>query len=313
MDIDVQLHKPVLIDEVISQLSIRPEGKYIDCTFGRGGYSASILSLIGDKGQVVALDRDPDAISYGHQNFKDEQRLTLIKSDFAKIGTIAVTLGLVGLVDGVVADLGLSSPQVDNANRGFSFMRDGPLDMRMNPDEGMSAEQWLAKADETEIADVLWRYGDEKQSRRIAKAIKLCYPHNPITTTKQLADLVTTIVPFKGSSKKHPATCTFQAIRIFINEELKQLELLLQSLLGIVNIGGRIVIVSFHSLEDRIVKRFFRSLCVVSRLPKEIPVVNNLVVPNWKLYGKPIYASQAEVSANPRARSAVLRCIERVG
>ena len=305
-------HKPVLIDEVLKLIVADTNGKYIDCTFGRGGYTEGLLAQLSERGTVVAIDRDPDAIAFGLERFSKESRLHLIQSDFARAAAIATTLEMEGKVSGVMADLGLSSPQVDNADRGFSFMRSGPLDMRMNPDEGVSAAQWLERASAEEIADVLWKYGEERQSRRIARAIKECYPENPIKTTAQLAELVAKIIPFKASVKKHPATCTFQAIRIFINDELKQLEVLLSSLLSVVKVGGRIAVVSFHSLEDRIVKRFFRSLCIAPRIPKEIPVIDDSIKPNWKLCGKPVFASAKEVSENPRARSAVLRCIERV-
>ncbi len=307
----VNFHIPVLCEQALQLLVTQRGGCYIDCTFGRGGYTRELLSRLSDAGRVIALDRDPDAIEYGMKYLQDE-RLQLKYSDFAQVDKIVTQTHLEQLVDGAVADLGLSSPQVDNASRGFSFMYDGPLDMRMNNREGINAAQWLQRASEQEVADVLWKYGEERRSRKIAKVIKSQYPHNPIKSTKQLADLITTVVPFNPKHKKHPATCSFQAIRIFINDELGQLEKLLHNLLGILKVGGRIVVVSFHSLEDRIVKRFFKSLCVAPRLPKELPVIDNLIRPNWKLVGKPIYASESEVTANPRARSAVLRCIEKV-
>jgi len=297
--------------EVLDGLDIRPDGIYIDCTFGRGGHSKAILEQLGVEGRLYALDQDPDAEEAGRVLERDEQRFGFERGSFAMLGLFAKRRGLSGKVNGILFDLGVSSPQLDDARRGFSFLRDGPLDMRMDTQSGTSAAQWLSEASMEEIAGVLWKYGEERFSRRIAAAIVRQRETRPLETTAQLADLVAGAVPFR-EKHKHPATRSFQAIRIAINHELDALESALESVIDVLAAGGRLVVISFHSLEDRIVKRFMRDMSRGDDFPPDLPVTVRQLNPRIRTVGKALRPAPGEVEANPRARSAVLRVAERL-
>jgi len=304
-------HTPVLRDEVLAGLAIRPGGRYCDGTFGRGGHTAAILGALGPSGRVVAIDRDPDAIRAGQRRFEGESRLTLVRGSFGPLEERVRAAGIEGELDGVLLDLGVSSPQLDEARRGFSFMQDGPLDMRMDNEAGQSAAQWLAKAGEREIAAVLSELGEERFARRIARAIVAARAVEPILGTGQLAAIVAAAVPTREPGK-HPATRTFQAIRIHVNRELEQLEQALPQAVRLLAPGGRLCVISFHSLEDRIVKRLIRREEQGDPVYAGLPNVPAHARPRLKRVGGKVVASEAEVSANPRARSAVLRIAEKV-
>ena len=280
-------HTTVLLDEAVNGLNIRPDGIYIDGTFGRGGHSRLILSQLGEEGRLLAIDRDPQAI--------------------------AVERDLIGKIDGILLDLGVSSPQLDDAERGFSFMRDGPLDMRMDPTRGQSAAEWLQTAEEADIAWVLKTYGEERFAKRIARAIVERNREQPMTRTKELAEVVAAATPVKDKFK-HPATRTFQAVRIWVNSELEEIEQALKSSLNVLAPGGRLSIISFHSLEDRIVKRFMRENSRGPQVPAGLPMTEEQLK---KLGGRQLRAlgklmpGEEEVAENPRARSSVLRIAER--
>jgi 16S rRNA (cytosine1402-N4)-methyltransferase len=306
-------HLPVMFAEALQQLAIKKDGVYLDCTFGRGGHSQGILNLLGVQGRLLAFDRDWDAINSDYAKaMQQDERFTLIHGCFSELENTIAEQGLLGKVDGILIDLGVSSPQLDNPDRGFSFLRDGPLDMRMDGLAGVSAQQWLASVDEKQLVKVLFEYGEEKFARRIAKAIVETRAKSPITTTRQLAELVEQAVPMR-EKHKHPATRTFQAIRIEVNHELDELTHILQQSLNVLNTGGRLVVISFHSLEDRIVKRFFKNESGAKynpgRLPiKEVDMKKGLL----KKIGKALMADSQEVAENPRSRSAVMRVAERV-
>jgi 16S rRNA (cytosine1402-N4)-methyltransferase len=302
-------HRSVLLDVAVDELVTRADGRYVDGTFGRGGHSRLILSRLDAEGRVLGIDKDPQAIAVADELAAEDQRFTRHHSSFAELDGALDQQGW-PQVEGVLLDLGVSSPQLDDASRGFSFMRDGPLDMRMNPDQPPSAAQWLAEADEKEIAYVIWRYGEEKFSRRIARLIVERRVEEPITTTRQLASLVAEAVPRK-EKHKHPATRTFQAIRIFINGELEDLEQGLASAARRLSPGGRLVVISFHSLEDRIVKRFMRDLAKGPKIPKGVPVTADQERSEYRLIGKASKANEQEIQDNVRARSAVMRVMER--
>jgi len=304
-------HTPVLRDEVLAGLAIRPDGCYCDATLGRGGHTAAILGALGPAGRVVAIDRDPDAIRAGRRRFEGEPRLTLVRGSFGPLEERVRAAGVEGELDGVLLDLGVSSPQLDEASRGFSFMQDGPLDMRMDNEAGPGAAQWLAKAGEREIAAVLGELGEERFARRIARAIVAARAVEPIVRTGQLADIVAAAVPTREPGK-HPATRSFQAIRIHVNGELEQLEAALPQAVRLLSPGGRLCVISFHSLEDRIVKRFIRREEQGDPVYAGLPDVPPHARPRLKRVGGAVVASEAEVAANPRARSAVLRIAERV-
>lgn len=304
-------HTAVLLDECIDGLAIRPDGIYMDGTFGRGGHSAAILAALGPEGRLYAVDKDAAAVAYGREHFADDARLRLDQRSFADLLAYAKQQGVAGKVDGLLLDLGVSSPQLDDAGRGFSFMQDGPLDMRMNRDAGQSAAEWLAEASAADIARVLKEYGEERFAKRIAHAIVASRDEQPITTTGQLATLIAQASPVHDKHK-HPATRSFQAIRIFLNKELEDLQALLKDSLELLAAGARLVIISFHSLEDRIVKRFMADAARGEQFPKGLPVPDSARKPKLRLVGKAIRASEAEVAANPRARSAVLRIAERL-
>ncbi len=303
-------HQPVLLKQVLESLRVKPDGIYIDGTFGRGGHAAAILEKLGPEGRLLAFDKDPDALAHAADRFSGEERLLMREGSFGNLATEVSALGWQGRVDGIMFDLGVSSPQLDDADRGFSFQQAGPLDMRMNPRAGISAAEWLAQAPEREIADVLWKYGEERFSRRIARAVVNSRDESPITTTLQFADLIKASAPSR-ERHKHPATRSFQAIRIFINRELEDLEEALPQAVEALAPGGRLAVISFHSLEDRIVKRFIRDQHRGPQLPPDLPVIPQGYAPKLKPVGKPVRAEAAEVDGNPRSRSAVLRVAER--
>jgi 16S rRNA (cytosine1402-N4)-methyltransferase len=303
-------HRSVLLDSAVDLLVNDPEGVYIDGTFGRGGHSRLILGKLGQSGKLLGIDKDPDAIQVARDLAADDARFQPFHGSFAELSAAAEAQGWMK-VNGVLLDLGVSSPQLDDAARGFSFMRDGPLDMRMDPGQAPSAAQWLAEADEKDIAYVIWRYGEERFSRRIARLVVERRKEAPLETTHQLASLVSEAVP-KKEKHKHPATRTFQAIRIFINRELEDLEAGLNAAVEKLMPGGRLVVISFHSLEDRLVKRFMRDLARGPRLPKGVPVTAEQEASVFRLIGKANKADTGEVSDNVRARSAVMRVLERI-
>jgi len=304
-------HTPVLLDEVLAGLSVKADGRYCDATFGRGGHAAAILAQLGPAGRVCAIDRDPDAIAAGRERFAADSRLALVRGSFGRLEERVRAAGWEGELQGVLLDLGVSSPQLDEAGRGFSFMQDGPLDMRMDNESGLSAAQWLARAGEREIADVLFKLGEEKFSRRIARAIVAARAETPIVTTRQLAGIVAGAVPTREPGK-HPATRAFQAIRIHVNRELEEAEAALPQAVNLLAPGGRLCVISFHSLEDRLVKRFMRREAQGDPIYAELPNVPPHARPRLKLVGGAVMPSDEEVARNPRARSAVLRVAERV-
>ena len=303
-------HVPVLLGPVLQGLKIKPDGCYVDGTFGRGGHSREILKQLGDAGRLIAIDRDPQAIAAAPASLTADPRFELIRGEIAQFETFMDERGLVGKVDGLLFDLGVSSPQLDEADRGFSFMRDGPLDMRMDPDSGRSASEWLATVDEQELKHVLRKYGEENNASRIARAIVQARAEAPISRTAQLARIVEEAAPKRGQ-KKHPATKTFQAIRIAINGELEQLEAVLAQSVGVMRKGARLCVISFHSLEDRIVKRFMRDASRESEQYRGMPSVPAEFQPKLRTIGKAISATNEEIDANRRARSARLRIAER--
>ena len=305
------IHKPVLLNEVIAGLAIKPDGIYIDGTFGRGGHSEAILAQLGAEGRLLAIDKDPQAIANGRERFGDDARFSMERGSFAKMQAFITERGWQGKVSGIFMDLGVSSPQLDDPQRGFSFLRDGPLDMRMDPDTGLSAAQWINSATEKAIADVLFQYGEERFSRRIAKAIVSERQVAPFITTGHLAAVIARANP-AWQRDKHPATRCFQAIRIFINNELADLITCLENALDILAPGGRLLVISFHSLEDRIVKRFMRRQAKGDELPVWVPVTNDQLKPKFRLSGKAIKPAREESIQNPRARSAVLRIGEKL-
>ncbi len=306
-------HLPVMFAEALQQLAIKKDGIYLDCTFGRGGHSQGILNLLGENGRLLAFDRDWDAINSDYaQAMQKDARFTLIHACFSELENAVANEGLLGNIDGILIDLGVSSPQLDNPERGFSFLRDGPLDMRMDGLAGVSAEQWLATVDEAYLVKILFEYGEEKFARRIAKAIVETRATTPITTTRQLADLISQTVHTR-EKHKHPATRTFQAIRIEINRELHELTDVLQQSVRVLNKDGRLVVISFHSLEDRIVKRFIKNESGAKYNPSKLPIKEvDMAKGLLKKISKALVAEPQEVVQNPRSRSAVMRVAERV-
>jgi 16S rRNA (cytosine1402-N4)-methyltransferase len=304
-------HRPVLLAEVLKGLCIHPGGVYVDGTFGRGGHAGAILQELGPEGRLLAMDRDPDAVQSAELQYGADPRFEIEHGTFAMLGQVVAERQLQGRVDGLLLDLGVSSPQLDDAARGFSFSDDGPLDMRMDPGAGQSAAQWLAEAGEQAIVDVLKVYGEERFARRIAGKIVETRKEQTIQTTRQLAELVADAVPVRERNK-HPATRTFQAIRIYINRELEELESVLAQVPDVLAVRGRLAVISFHSLEDRIVKRFIRREYQGEQLPPDLPVAAPLHRPRLKPLGKAIRPGRDELEHNPRARSAVLRLAERL-
>lgn len=308
---DSREHIPVLLGESMQALGVRADGVYVDATFGRGGHARAILERLGPDGRLLAADRDPDAVAAGAALAAAESRLTLRQARFGELARLVHNAGLSGRVNGLLADLGVSSPQLDSPERGFAFSAEGPLDMRMDPSVGASAADWLAAADERDIARVLKDYGEERFAKRIARALCSTRCESPITTTGQLAALCERAVPTREPGK-HPATRTFQALRIQVNAELDELRALLAGACDLLAAGGRLVVISFHSLEDRIVKRFIRDESRGTSLPKGLPVTDDQVPRRLKPIGGAVRPGDDEVRINPRARSAVLRAAERL-
>ena len=304
-------HVPVLLGPVLEGLDIKANGCYVDGTFGRGGHSRAILERLTADGRLIAIDRDPQAIASAPEALRSDPRFELIRGESAQLEKFIEERGLSGSVDGVLLDLGVSSPQLDEAGRGFSFLRDGPLDMRMDPETGISAADWLARVDEKELKRVLKTYGEERSAARIARAIVSARDEAPIRRTGQLAKIIADAAPSHGD-RIHPATRSFQAIRIVINEELEQLRAVLEQSVNVLRRGGRLCVISFHSLEDRLVKRFIRESSRESEQYRGMPAVPPEYRPKLKPVGKLIEATAAEIAANRRARSARLRVAERL-
>ncbi|MCJ8170687.1 16S rRNA (cytosine(1402)-N(4))-methyltransferase RsmH [Atopomonas sediminilitoris] len=310
---DSHQHISVLLEPSIEALSLVAGGCYVDGTFGRGGHTRAVLAQLGEQGRVLGFDKDPQAIATGQALASEDARFAIVQRSFAEMADELAVRGLAGHVDGVLLDLGVSSPQLDDASRGFSFLQDGPLDMRMNPDAGVSAAEWIAVADEEEIARVFYQYGEERFSRRMARAIVQRREQAPFTHTLDLAEVIKEANP-AWEKGKHPATRAFQGLRIHVNQELEDLERGLEAALDVLAVGGRLAVISFHSLEDRIVKQFMRKQVKGEQdnLPRNLPVRLEPFQPRLKLMGKALKASDAEVRANPRARSAVLRIAEKL-
>jgi 16S rRNA (cytosine1402-N4)-methyltransferase len=304
-------HYSVLLDESMNALNIQQDGYYIDGTFGRGGHASVILKNLKEQGNLLVVDKDPDAIKYAENLFQGDKRVAIKHGSFKSLKNYTDEIGWTGKVNGVLLDLGVSSPQLDNAERGFSFKADGLLDMRMDTTTGLSAAQWLEKASEQEIAKVLKDFGEERFAKRIARAIVTEREIKAITTTARLSKIVAEANP-RWEKGKDPATRSFQAIRIFINNELGDLELILDSILELLAPKGRLVIISFHSLEDRIVKRFFKKQAKGDNFPKGLPVMVSQLNPDVKIIGKAIKASKQELEKNIRSRSAVMRVAEKL-
>jgi len=305
------VHTPVLLREVLAALDIRAGGRYVDATFGRGGHSAAILERVGPQGAVIAFDRDPAAIAAGRERFANDGRMTLVSSAFSRLSAVMAEMGLTGAIDGVLLDLGVSSPQLDDASRGFSFMQDGPLDMRMDDSTGTSAADFVAKATEHDIARVIRDFGEERFAKRIARAIVNARREAPIVRTAQLSDIVARSIPTREPGK-HPATRTFQAIRIQVNQEFEEIRAALAGSLAALAPQGRLCVISFHSLEDTLVKRFMQQHSQEDPVYAGLPDVPAHARPKLKRIGKAIHPSEEEVAANPRSRSSVLRVAERV-
>ncbi|MDT4289851.1 16S rRNA (cytosine(1402)-N(4))-methyltransferase RsmH [Methylomonas sp. MO1] len=305
-------HQTVLYEEALAQLNIKPEGIYLDCTFGRGGHSSGILKLLNSTGRLLALDRDMDAIASDEaKRLSEDSRFSLHHASFADLSAVIEQQGYTDKVDGILMDLGVSSPQLDNAERGFSFLRDGPLDMRMDSNHGLSAADYLARVEEKELVRVLFEYGEERFARRIANAVVSQRQQQSLQTTLQLAKLIENSVPFRDKHK-HPATRSFQAIRIEINQELEQIKTGLKQALDVLAPGGRLVVIAFHSLEDRIVKRFIRDQAGPKTNPGKLPIKEqDIEQGQLRKIGKSIRAQQQELQQNPRARSAVMRVAEK--
>ncbi|MDH5444882.1 MAG: 16S rRNA (cytosine(1402)-N(4))-methyltransferase RsmH [Gammaproteobacteria bacterium] len=303
-------HQPVMLEEALAGLAIKPNGTYLDGTFGRGGHSGAILHEL-EQGRLIAMDKDPLAIATGEKLMSQDARVSIHHGSFASLKQVVQDADCLGHVDGILLDLGVSSPQLDEAERGFSFQQDGPLDMRMDPSRGLSAAEWLATAKEQDIASILKEYGEERFAKRIARAIVKARLEAPINTTKRLASIVAAANP-KWEKGKDPATRSFQAIRIFINQELEDLKTCLGSVMDVLAPGGRLVVISFHSLEDRIVKRFIREQTKGDQYPLDLPITHVQLQVKMKAIGKAIKPGRDEIEINPRARSAVMRIAEKL-
>ncbi|MWV11626.1 16S rRNA (cytosine(1402)-N(4))-methyltransferase RsmH [Pseudomonas sp. R-28-1W-6] len=306
-------HITVLLDEAVDGLAVRADGCYLDGTFGRGGHSRLILERLGPDGRLLGFDKDPLAIATGNALAAEDGRFVVVQRSFAELGEEVAQRGLAGRVDGILLDLGVSSPQLDDAARGFSFLNDGPLDMRMNPDAGVSAAEFIASASAEEIARVFKEYGEERFAKRMARAVVERRALKPFERTADLAAVLTEANP-AWEKGKNPATRAFQGLRIYINNELGDLEAGLDAALESLAVGGRLVVISFHSLEDRIVKQFMRRHAKgeADNLPRDLPIIPKAFEPRLKLLGKPQFASEAELNANPRSRSAVMRVAEKL-
>lgn len=307
-----QKHLPVMLDEALQGLEIQPEGIYLDCTFGRGGHSKAILDRLCGDGKLLAIDKDSEAVNSSvAMTLGKDSRFKIVQESYACLQQIVDKRGWNGKVMGILMDLGVSSPQLDSAGRGFSFLHSGPLDMRMDTHKGLSAADWLANVKASELTEVLKLYGEERFARRISYAIVAEREQAPIVNTRQLADIITDAIPFR-EKHKHPATRSFQAIRIYINHELDDLRVGLQQAVNVLKIGGRLVVISFHSLEDRIVKRFFRDEQRGGDFSKYLPIPTEASEPRLTKIGKAIQPSTMEVENNPRARSSIMRVAERI-
>ncbi len=306
-------HRPVLLDEAVAALAVKPSGLYVDGTFGRGGHSGAILDRLAEGGRLLAFDKDPDAVAAARARYGQDKRFSIVRGSFAMLRQVVETQDLSGKVNGLLLDLGVSSPQLDDPRRGFSFQHEGPLEMRMDPDSGVSAGEWLQQVSEEELSRILRDYGEERFHRRIARAIVEARREAPLHSTTRLADVVAAAVP-RREKHKHPATRTFQAIRIHLNRELEDLRTVLDAVPDVLAIGGRLVVISFHSLEDRVVKRFIRAQQKgeLDELPPGLPVASEPFRTRLRAIGKPVRAGEAEVRDNPRARSAIMRIAERV-
>lgn len=303
-------HQPVLLEEAVEALQIKPDGIYLDGTFGRGGHSRAVLARLTEQGRLLSLDRDPDAVAAGAELAKEDSRFCIDQGNYAEMERHVLAWGFEEGLDGILLDIGVSSPQLDDPDRGFSFMEEGPLDMRMNPNEGVSAAEWLNEASEREMARVFWEYGEERFARRIARSIVMTRQQKRLETTAQLAQLIEGTVG-RREKNKHPATRCFQAIRIHVNNELANLEDGLAAAIRWLRPGGRLVVISFHSLEDRLVKRTIREAARPGVVRRNIPE-HPAHTPTIKAVGKAIRPSERELSANPRARSAVMRIAEKL-
>lgn len=305
-------HSPVLLDEALHALHIRVDGHYIDATYGRGGHSGEIVSRLGPHGSLVVLDRDSDAVRDAQHRFAADKRVRIAKLAFSMLRRFIDDLGLVGRVNGILFDLGMSSPQLDDPSRGFSFRLDGPLDMRMDKDAGISAAKWLATASETEIARVIREYGEERFARRVARAVIRERNIAPIDSTGRLTEIVARAVPTRETGK-NPVTRTFQALRIHINGELDELRDALPQAMEVLAPGGRMVVISFHSLEDRVVKQYMRAEARGEQVPVGLPVRDDQITRRLRIVGRALRPSPSEIQRNPRARSAIMRVAERTG
>lgn len=304
-------HSPVLLDKVLENLVISPNGIYVDATFGRGGHASGILERLGPQGKLFAMDKDPSAVLCARQKFSHDKRFVIQQGSFAELKTFLTPFAVTGDISGVLLDLGVSSPQLDDAARGFSFMREGQLDMRMDTTRGVTAAEWIATVSESVLANVLWEYGEERFSRRIAHAIVQARESAPIGTTLQLANIIKIAHP-NWQPGKHPATQSFQAIRIFLNQELEDLKKGLAAAYDVLALQGRLLVISFHSLEDRIVKQFIRGYekgpeAALRRLP-----IKNTFQPKLKSIGQAIKPDAEEIAHNPRSRSSILRIAEKL-
>jgi len=304
-------HRAVLLNEAVAALAVKPAGVYVDATFGRGGHALKVMEGLDQSGRLLAIDKDPEAVAVAQQQFGVDARFLIQQGSFAMLSQLVEAQGLTGKVSGVLLDLGVSSPQLDDASRGFSFRNDGPLDMRMNPDVGESAAQWVARAPVDEMIKVLRDYGEERYAPRIARAIVAAREEAPIETTAQLQAIVAQANP-SWEKGKDPATRAFQAIRIAVNHELDDLHAALDQVLDVLEVGGRLVVISFHSLEDRIVKRFMRDQERGEQFPRGLPVMESTQGKRLRRVGKAIYAGKDELAVNPRARSAVMRIAEKL-
>jgi 16S rRNA (cytosine1402-N4)-methyltransferase len=303
-------HQPVLLAEALAGLKIRPDGRYVDGTLGRGGHAQAILEQLGPEGRLLALDRDSEAAKCANARFDGDFRFAFVRAPFSRLTEALAEWDWIGRVDGVLLDLGMSSPQLDDPQRGFSFGRNGPLDMRMDPTAGISAATWLARVDEVELSRVLTEFGEERFYRRVACAIVAARQQAPIATTARLAEIVAAAVPTREPGK-HPATRTFQAIRMAVNDELGELRAVLPQTVQALAPSGRLVVISFHSLEDRVVKQFMREQARGRELPLDLPVMGQPEGMTLRLIGRTVRPGAAEVAVNPRARSAILRIAER--
>ena len=303
-------HKAVLLEEAVSSLKVRGDGNYLDATFGRGGHSRAIMAKLTEQGRLFTLDKDPQAIAAGLEEWGEDPRFSIVQDSFAEMDRLVQEWQIERNLDGILLDLGVSSPQLDNPERGFSFMRDGPLDMRMNPTQGVSAADWVAGTPEREMTRVFWEFGEERHARRIARSIMRARQQQRLETTTELAALIEDTIG--NREKKHPATRCFQAIRIAVNNEMGDLASGLDQAIKQLRPGGRLVAISFHSLEDRLVKRTFREAVRPGKVRRNIPEHPDWI-PSLKLIGKATRPSEDEVSANPRARSATMRVAEKLG